>query len=326
MQRLFSGIQPTGIIHIGNYLGAIKNWVELIETYNCIYCIVDYHSITIPYEPDELGERTLEAAKTLMAAGIDPQRCILFVQSAVREHTELAWVFNTIATVAELERMTQFKEKKQQHHENINAGLLTYPVLQASDILLYKAGAVPVGEDQKQHLELTREIARTFNNRYGDTFPEPETLLSEATRIRGLDGSAKMSKSLNNFIALTEEEDVLWQKLKTAVTDPARVRRTDPGNPDVCNICNLHTYFSSREEIEYVRHGCRTAEIGCIDCKKILFENMKKTLAPIRERKKELDERPGYVIEVLESGADRGRSIARKTMDEVREKIGVTPR
>ncbi len=322
-ERSFSGIQPSGVIHVGNYLGAIKNWVELIKTYECIFCVVDYHAITISYEPSELRERILEAAKTLIASGIDPDRCTLFVQSEVPEHTELTWILSSIATIAELERMTQFKDKKLQHSDNINTGLLTYPVLMASDIIVYKAQVVPVGDDQRQHLELTREIVRRFNGRYGDTFPEPKTLLGEAPRIKGLDGGAKMSKSLNNYIALIEEEDVLWEKLKTAVTDPARIRRSDPGNPHICNIFSLHRYFSTDEEIGYVEKGCKTAGIGCIDCKKILVKNINKVIAPIREKKKELDRNTTYVLDVLEQGRKHCSSIADTTMKEVREKIGV---
>jgi len=323
-ERSFSGIQPSGVIHIGNYLGAIKNWVKLIETYECIFCIVDYHSITIGYDPAELRACILEAAKTLISAGIDPERCVLFVQSQVPEHTELTWVLSSITTVSELERMTQYKDKKFQHADNINAGLLTYPVLMASDILLYRAQVVPVGDDQKQHLELSREIARRFNSRFGRTFPEPKTLLGIAPRIKGLDGNTKMSKSLNNYIALTEEEDVLWEKLRTAVTDPARVKRTDPGNPHICNIFSLHRYFSSDEEIDYVEHGCRTAEIGCIECKKTLSKNINTVIAPIREKKKELDANPGYVYDVLESGRKKCCALAHETMTDVKEKIGVT--
>jgi len=322
-ERSFSGIQPSGVIHIGNYLGAIKNWVKLIDTYECIFCIVDYHAITISYDPSVLKERTLEAAKTLIASGIDPDRCTLFVQSDVPEHTELTWILSSIATIAELERMTQFKDKKLQHSDNINTGLLTYPILMASDIILYKAHVVPVGDDQRQHLELTREIVRRFNGRYGNTFPEPKILLGEAPRIKGLDGNAKMSKSLNNFIALTEEENDLWEKLRTAVTDPARIKRSDPGNPHICNIFSLHRYFSSNEEISYVEQGCRTAGIGCIDCKKILAKNINNTIAPIREKKKELDRNTRYMLDVLERGRRHCSAIAVDTMAEVRERIGV---
>jgi tryptophanyl-tRNA synthetase len=323
-ERVFSGIQPSGVIHIGNYLGAIKNWVKLIESYQCVFCVVDYHAITVFYEPEELKLRVLEAVKTLLASGIDPGRCALFVQSWVPEHTELAWILNTVTPIVDLERMTQYKDKKQQHTDNINTGLLTYPLLMASDILLYKTNVVPVGEDQVQHLEMTREIARRFNARFGDTFVEPRTLLGEATRIKGLDGGAKMSKSLNNYVALMEEEDELWNKLKTAVTDPARKKRSDPGNPFICNIHTLHTYFSSAQEVKYVEEECKSAGIGCIDCKRILLKNVNNTIAPLRERKKELDRKPEYVNDVLEEGRGFCSKIAKETMREVREKIGVS--
>jgi tryptophanyl-tRNA synthetase len=323
-ERVFSGIQPSGVIHIGNYLGAIKNWVKLIESYQCVFCVVDYHAITVFYEPAELKLRVLEAVKTLLASGIDPGRCALFVQSWVPEHTELAWILNTVTPIVDLERMTQYKDKKQQHTDNINTGLLTYPLLMASDILLYKTNVVPVGEDQVQHLEMTREIARRFNARFGDTFVEPRTLLGEATRIKGLDGGAKMSKSLNNYVALMEEEDELWNKLKTAVTDPARKKRSDPGNPFICNIYTLHTYFSFAQEVKYVEEGCKSAGIGCIDCKRILLKNVNNAIAPLRESKKELDRKPEYVNDVLEEGRSFCSKIARETMREVREKIGVS--
>ncbi|RKX96537.1 MAG: tryptophan--tRNA ligase [Spirochaetes bacterium] len=322
-KRVFSGIQPTGIIHIGNYLGAIKRWIDLIPKYNCIFSIVDYHAITVMYDPKEFPNKILEAAKVLVASGIDPDKAILFVQSTVPEHTELQWILNSITPIGDLERMTQYKDKKQQNADNINAGLLTYPILMASDILLYKGEVVPVGEDQKQHLELTREIVRRFNKRFGDTFPEPQTLLGVAPRIKGLDGNAKMSKSLNNYIALVEEKDEIWNKLRVAVTDPARKRRTDPGNPDICNIFSFHKYFSSEEEIKKIDNGCRTAEIGCIDCKKILAENINRTITPIRERKRELDSRDNEIRDILYNGTEKAKSIAEKTMDEVRGKIGV---
>jgi len=322
-ERVFSGIQPSGIIHIGNYLGAIKNWVALTDIYECIYCVVDYHALTGNTSPQELKSNILEAVKTLIACGLSKDKCTLFVQSQVCEHTELAWIFTTLATVAELERMTQYKDKRQQNQENINCGLLTYPVLMASDILLYKAQVVPVGEDQVQHLELTREIARKFNKRFGETFPQPRTLLGEAARIKGLDGNAKMSKSLNNYIAITEEQKDIWEKLRVAVTDPARKRRIDPGNPYICNIFSLHRYFSSPEQIKKIEEGCKTAGIGCLDCKKILAENINRTIAPIRERKKELDQNVKYVYDLLEEGRRHTSSIARKTMQEVKEKIGV---
>lgn len=322
-ERIFSGIQPSGVIHIGNYHGAIKNWVKLIDEYECIFCVVDYHAITVQYSTEEFRGRILEAAKTLIAVGINPERCTLFVQSRVPEHTELTWIFNAVTPVSDLKRMTQYKDKRQQSADNINTGLLTYPILMASDILLYKTNAVPVGEDQVQHLEFTRELARRFNSRFGSTFPEPKTLLGETVRIKGLDGNAKMSKSLNNYIALMEGKDEIWNKLRVAVTDPARKRKTDPGNPFICNIFSLHKLFSSDDEINTVENGCKTAGIGCIECKQILSKNMNIALSPFREKKKELDNNRDYVLDVLEEGRKFCSAIASETMKEVREKIGV---
>jgi tryptophanyl-tRNA synthetase len=218
-KRLFSGIQPSGEVHIGNYLGAIKNWIKLLDDYDCIFSIVDYHAITIEYEPCEMQKRIINAAATNIAAGLDPDRCIIFVQSQVPEHTELTWILNTLTPMGHLERMTQFKDKAGQNEKNVNVGLFDYPVLQTADILLYKGCAVPVGEDQVQHIELSREIARKFNTRYGEFFPEPQHILSNAPRIMGLDGKNKMSKSMNNYISLIEEPDAIWKKLSSAVTD-----------------------------------------------------------------------------------------------------------
>jgi len=322
-KKLFSGIQPSGEIHIGNYLGAIRNWVKLMEEYDCIYCIVDYHAITIKYDPADMHKRILNAAGDVMACGIDPERCILFVQSKVVEHTELAWIFNTVTPMGDLERMTQFKEKSKQNVKNINAGLFTYPVLQSADILLYKAEIVPVGEDQVQHIELSREVARRFNNTYGETFPEPMHIVPNVGRILGLDGRAKMSKSLNNYIGMAEDDETITRKLMPAMTDPARKRRTDPGTPEKCNIYTLHQLLSSDEEIKYVAEGCRTAGIGCIDCKKILLKNMLATIGPIREKIFELRSKPDYIKEVLEQGANRCRPAAEATMREVKSKMGL---
>src|ERR1700674_2450160 len=242
MSRIFSGIQPSGSLHIGNYLGAVKNWVDLQHKYESFFCIVDYHAITQPYEPADLRARTLDMALSLLAAGLDPTKCTLFVQSMVPEHTELAWIFNTLTPLGELERQTQFKDKAQRQ-ESVPAGLLNYPVLQAADILLYRATVVPVGEDQVQHLELSREIARRWNARFaGGTpfFPEPKPLLTPTRRIMGLDGQSKMSKSMGNTIGLLEEPEEIWAKLRPAVTDPKRVHRTDPGTPEVGTTYHRH--------------------------------------------------------------------------------------
>jgi len=324
-KRLFSGIQPSGDIHIGNYLGAMKNWVALIPQFECIYCIVDYHAITVPYEPSEMQHRILNAAAVNIACGIDPERCTLFVQSHVPEHTELAWILNTITPIGDLQRMTQFKEKARQHETaGVCAGLLNYPVLMAADILLYKGEVVPVGEDQLQHLELAREIARRFNSRFGPLFPEPQPRLTAAARVMGLDDpTKKMSKSMGNTVGLLENPDSIWEKVRTGVTDPARKRRSDPGEPTKCNIYSLHQHFSTPEDLEHVAQGCRSAGIGCIDCKKILFERMMAVLDPIRKRAEELLAEPDGVWDVLRRGADRCRQIAATTMDEVRKAMGL---
>jgi tryptophanyl-tRNA synthetase len=323
MDRIFSGIQPTGDIHIGNYVGAIRNWVRLTDKYECIYCVVDYHAITIEYDTGAMQDRILETATILAACGLTPDRAIVFVQSHVQEHTELAWIFNCVTPVGELERMTQFKEKGRQHRQNVNVGLLDYPVLQGADILIYKAGYVPVGEDQIQHVEFSREIARKFNARFGETFPEPKVLLSTAPRILGLDGKAKMSKSLGNTIGLLEPPEAIWEKLRTAATCEHRQRRTDPGHPEHCNIFTMHQAFSKEDEISYVDHGCRTAGIGCIECKQILFKNMKEELVPIQNRVNEIKARPAYMIDILKSGRGRASAIVKGVMDEVRTKLGV---
>jgi len=325
MNRIFSGIQPSGEIHIGNYVGAIRNWARLLDQYDCIYCVVDYHAITTEYEVASFQRRILETATILLACGLTPDRCKLFVQSHVPEHMELAWIFNSVTPVGELERMTQFKEKGRQHRSNVNVGLLDYPVLQAADILIYKAGYVPVGEDQIQHVEFSREIARKFNARFGEVFPEPKVLLSTAPRILGTDGQAKMSKSMNNAIGLLDPPEVVWEKLRTAATCEHRQRRSDPGHPEHCNIFTMHQAFSQPDQISIVDQGCRTAGIGCIECKKILYQNMMEEIGPVQGRVKELHERPETVIETLKSGAARCTSIADEVMDEVRTKMGTKP-
>jgi len=321
--RLFSGIQPTGEIHIGNYLGAISNWVKLIPKYDCIYCIVDYHAITIDYDRTTMLDATLDTAMLGMACGLDPERCTMFIQSHVMETLELAWIFNTVTSLGVLERMTQFKDKSSQHTQNINAGLFTYPVLQAADILGVKADGVPVGEDQAQHLELTREIARRFNHLYGETFPVPKTLLSHTPRIMGLDGQNKMSKSRDNYISMKDHGDVIRKKLSTAYTDPNRLRRSDPGDPDICNIYTLHKSFSSRDEVAMIDTECRNAGIGCVDCKKILAKNMETEMAPIQEKYDDLAKRPDDVKDALAKGAQRVKALSQPTMTEVRKNLGL---
>ena len=324
MARIFSGIQPSGELHIGNYLGAVKIWVALQREAESLFCIVDYHAITIPFEPAQLRARRREMAVGLLAAGIDPARASLFVQSDVPEHTELAWIFNTITPLGELERQVQFKEKSQRQ-ESVNAGILNYPVLQAADILLYRADTVPVGEDQVQHLELSRVIARRWNNQFSpdaDFFPEPRALLTPTRRIMGLDGQAKMSKSLGNTIALLEPRDWIWAKLRPAVTDPKRIKRTDPGTPEVCNIYHLHKAFSPPATVEHVAVQCSTAGWGCIDCKKVLAESIETELVPIRSRAERLAAEPGLVEDALATGAARAKVLAAETIHGVRERMG----
>lgn len=326
MSRIFSGIQPSGELHVGNYLGAVRNWVALQRDQECIFCVVNLHAITVPYAAEDLRRRTREMVVSLLAAGVDPERCTLFVQSAVPEHTELNWIFNTVTPLGELERQTQFKEKASRQ-ESVMAGLLNYPVLQAADILLYRADGVPVGEDQVQHLELSREIARRWNARFASEeapyFPEPKALLTPTRRIMGLDGQAKMSKSMGNTIGLLEPTESVWAKLRPAMTDPARVRKTDPGTPEVCNIYQLHRAFSAPDTVESVAVNCRTAGWGCIECKKVLHEGMEQELVPIRRRAEEIASAPGRVDEMLAAGAERARAIARETMGEVRERMGL---
>jgi len=325
MPRMFSGIQPSGDLHIGNYLGAVKNWVALQDQFECIVCIVDLHAITQPYDTADFSQRTLDMAIGLIAAGIDPAKSTLFVQSHVPQHSELMWLLNTVTPVGELERMTQYKDKSK-HVESVPAGLLNYPVLMAADILLYRADRVAVGDDQVQHLELAREVCRRFNARFGvEFFPEPQPMLTAAARIVGLDGSAKMSKSIGNTIGLLDSPEVIWEKLRPAMTDPARKTRKDPGNPDVCNIYSLHKYFSSEAEIANVAVQCRSAGWGCIDCKRVLADNVIRSLAPIRERAEELKRRPDAVREVLARGADRCRALADETLAEVRQIMGFLP-
>jgi tryptophanyl-tRNA synthetase len=324
MARIFSGIQPSGALHIGNYLGAVKNWVALQGTMESIFCIVDLHAITVPYEPAVLRERRREMAIGLLAAGIDPERATLFVQSDVPEHTELTWFFNSVTPLGELERQVQFKEKAQRQ-ESVIAGLLVYPVLQAADILLYRADTVPVGEDQVQHLELSRVIARRWNAQFSpgeDYFPEPKALLTPTRRIMGLDGQAKMSKSMGNTIGLLEPRDEIWAKLRPAVTDPKRIKRTDPGTPEVCNIYHLHKAFSPPPTVETVASNCSTAGWGCIDCKKVLLDSMDAELTPIRRRAEQLRAEPEQVDAALASGAAHCRQLAGETMRAVRDRMG----
>lgn len=321
--RVLSGIQATGIVHLGNYFGALKNWVELQNSgHDCYYFIANEHAITLPQEPQKLKENTLSLAATLLAIGIDPNKSTLFIQSQVPGHAQLAWILNCLSPMGHIERMIQFKEKSEDNPEQVNVGLFTYPILQAADILLYKPDVVPVGIDQAQHLELTRFLAHKFNSTYKPLFPEPQTLHTQTLKVVGLDGSAKMSKSKNNYIGLVEDEKTIWKKLATAATDPARVKRTDPGNPFICNIYSLHTFFSSQSDLDWVVEGCRTAKIGCIDCKGRLFQNMNNFLKPIRESYNDWMSKPKELKAILDEGARKASKVADQTISEVYEAIG----
>lgn len=324
MKRVFSGIQPTGLLHIGNYLGAIRNWVKMQEEYESFFCIVDYHAITIPYPPEETVERVLDVAASNMAAGLDPDQCTLFVQSHVPEHTELCWLLNCLTPLGNLQRMHQFKEKAQQHAENVNAGLMNYPILQVADILLYKTHLVPVGEDQVQHIELTRDVARKFNNTFGKTFPEPEAYLPSTARVMALnDPERKMSKSLpGSYIALSDSPEEIKKKISRAVTDtgPAPSGEMSPG---VSNLFSLLEAFADDGVVEHFRAEYEAGSLRYSDLKAALTEAVTVTLQPIRERREQLLARPQDLLDILTAGAQRARRIARETIGEVKERMGL---
>src|SRR5437762_11370210 len=319
--RIFSGIQPSGIVHLGNDLGAIRNYVRLQWEYEAIYCIVDYHALTSLHDPEALRQRTREMAASLLALGLDPDQCTLFVQSHRPEHTELAWLLATVTPVSWVERTPTYKEKKQLQPDDVNHGLLTYPILQAADIVIYKASLVPVGRDQAAHLELSREIVRSFNNRYGNTFPEPQAVFTEAPVVLGTDGVRKMSKSIGNIIDILGPPELIRKQVTSMVTDTKRILRTDPGRPEVCNVCQLHRFLGP--DFEEIWEGERTARTGCVDTKKLLADRIVAHYAPARERYLELIEHPDEIDGVLEAGADRLRATAAETLDEVRFKMGL---
>jgi len=322
-KRVLSGMRPTGKLHLGNYVGALQNWVGMQDQYECFFCVVDWHALTTDYaDTSRVKENSLEVAFDWLAAGLDPQKSVLFFQSHVPEHAELHLLFSMITPLGWLERVPTYKEQR----ENIKDkdlgtyGFLGYPLLQAADILVYKADCVPVGEDQVAHVELTREIARRFNGFYGSgkpVFPEPQSLLTPAAKLPGTDGR-KMSKSYGNTIMLADPEPVIRQKLKTMVTDPARVRRSDPGNPDLCPVGDLHKIFSSKETIAKVNDGCRTAGIGCIECKSWVADSLVQLLNPMQERRKKFEQNPRLAWDILEAGSQLARQAAGKTMQDVR--------
>lgn len=325
MATIFSGMQPTGELHLGNWLGALRQWVKLVASgeHNAIFSVVDAHSLTVDYPIDEMRARVVDMAISYLAAGLDPDKCTIFAQSEVPEHFELTWYFSCVAPMGELGRMTQFKEKSEQHKTSVNAGLFTYPILMAADILLYKATLVPVGADQVQHLEFARDVARHFTNRFGVAlFPEPKPH-PLTLRIKGLDGAEKMSKSRGNTIGLLEPKKQVEKKIKGAFTDPARVTRDVPGTPEICNIYTIHGAVSAPERVAEVAQGCRTAGIGCGDCKKLLLESLEGELAPIRARAEELRAEPKRVLQILGDGRATASRIAGETVREARSVMGL---
>ena len=319
-ERVFSGIQPSGASHLGNYLGAQVNYVALQDDYDAIYGIVDLHAMTTVHDGEKLRQLTHEMVLDLLAVGLDPDRCALIRQSDFPEHAELAWIFNTVLPVTWLERNPTYKEKRDEGIDN-SMGLLDYPVLQAADIVIYKASRVPVGKDQAAHLELSREIVRAFNRRYGPIFPEPTAVYTDAPVVIGTDGVRKMSKSSGNTIPIFAEPDEIRRIVMNMVTDPLRIKRTDPGRPEVCNVCQLHRFFGA--DYLQIQDGERTARTGCVETKGLLAERIIERFRPMRERRQELAADPGHVEDVLAAGAARVRPIVERTMAEVRAATGI---
>ena len=325
-KRVLSGMRPTGKLHLGNYVGALDNWVRMQDAYECFFCVVDWHALTTDYaDTSQVKQNSVEEALDWLAAGLDPQKSVIFIQSHVPAHAELHLLLSMITPLGWLERVPTYKEQRENIKEKDlgTYGFLGYPVLQAADILMYKADVVPVGEDQVAHVELTREVARRFNGFYGEVFPEPKSLLTPAPKLPGTDGR-KMSKSYGNTILLTDPEPVVRQKLKTMVTDPARVRRSDPGNPDVCPVGDLHKIFSDRATMDKVYEGCRSAGIGCIECKGWAADALVKLLNPMQERRRKFEENPRLAWDILEAGTERARKAAAETMNQVRGAMGMS--
>jgi len=321
-RRVFSGARPTGRQHLGNYLGAIQNYVSLQEEYDCVYCVVDIHALTSLEDTSSLQKNIHEMMLDWLAAGLDPQKSILFVQSHVSEVMQLHTLLSMVTPLGWLLRVPTFKEKVKLQPHNVNYGLVGYPVLMTADIVLYKAEVVPVGEDQLPHLELAREIARRFNNLFGDTFPEPQAKLTSFPMVLGLDGKEKMSKQLGNDVEIALSDKATVDRVMTAVTDPARQYRSDPGHPEVCNIYRLHGYFNP-SQLDDIAEQCRVAKIGCVDCKALLAEKINSALGPLRERRAALAAKPEYIREALADGARRAQAIARGTIKEVKQKMGL---
>lgn len=320
--RVFSGARPTGRQHLGNYLGAIRNYVALQDEYECVYSVVDLHALTTLEDTDRLRDWTSEMTLDWLAAGMRPEETIIFVQSHVPQVTELHTIFSMITPLGWLTRLPTFKEKVRQNPDNVNYGLVGYPVLMAADIALYKADTVPVGVDQAPHLEFTREIVRRFNRIFGEVLVEPQAKHTEFTKVLGLDGKSKMSKTLDNHIEIASEPEQIWQRVRTMVTDPARRYRQDPGHPEVCNVFTLHGFFSANE-VDQIEVDCRSAAIGCVDCKKLFAKNLSEYFAPFRERRARYAGDPDYVWDVLADGARRASAIADQVMGEVKAAVGL---
>jgi tryptophanyl-tRNA synthetase len=322
--RVFSGARPTGRQHLGNYLGAIQNYVALQDDYDCVYCIVDVHALTTVETTQDLRQNTNEMVLDWLAAGIRPEESIVFVQSHVPQVMELHTYLSMVTLLGKLTDLPTFKDKVRQQSENVNYGLLGYPVLMTADIVLYKTDIVPVGIDQAPHLEFAREIVRSFNYRYNTkVLIEPQVKHTEVKKVLGIDGKEKMSKSLNNHIELAATPEETTARVREMVTDPARIKRTDPGNPDICNVYTMHKIFSPEADIEMVNVECRRAGIGCVDCKKLLAKNLNNHLEPFRARRAEFAAQHSYVQDVLNDGAKRACVIAEKTMEEVREAMAL---
>jgi tryptophanyl-tRNA synthetase len=319
-------MRPTGRLHLGNYLGALDNWVRLQESHDCFFFVANWHALTTGADDlRDIPANTVEMIADWLGAGLDPTRCTIFVQSWVPEHAELHLLFSMITPLGWLERVPTYKEMVDQLGiESPSYGLLGYPLLQAADILMYKPRWVPVGIDQVPHVELTREVARRFNHTFGEVFPEPQAKLTEIPKVPGTDGR-KMSKSYGNAIYLSDPAEVLSEKIRPMVTDPARKRRSDPGNPDVCPVFDLHRIFTPPADREWAATGCRTAGIGCLDCKAKLLEHLQPALAPIRERRQAFAEKPDRIVDILREGSARARQVARTTMEEVHRVVTIAP-
>jgi tryptophanyl-tRNA synthetase len=324
-ERVLSGMRPSGRLHLGNYLGALANWVKLQDQYDCFYFSADWHVLTDRTDVRDVPQATIEMAADWLGAGLDPERSTLFIQSLIPEHAELHLLFSMVTPVGWLERVPTYKERiEQQEIASPSYGLLGYPLLQSADILMYKAKWVPVGIDQVPHIELTREVARRFNAAWGNVFPEPDAKLTEIPRVPGTDGR-KMSKSYGNDIELADSPETIRGKVRPMVTDPARKRRTDPGNPDICPVFDLHKIFTPAAERETVATNCRTAGWGCLDCKDVLLKHMVPPLEKIRTRRQAYMEKPDTIRQVLQEGSRRARAVAQQTMTEVRDAVKLTP-